>query len=345
MKRVFLFLAAALVLVSSVAAEDVFREPAYRSDSHLYLYNFPYWIGTSEVTAVYVTNVNAATAYATIRFNGSAANMSAVSSSLFRAYVTSASEEDVNFSVTYYDSGDVELGLLNDTLRFRTPFDVEFDFYKADAPGANTSSSAYNNEFQYAVLQLTPDGTPSSIVDANLGVNLANKIGSFIPFGLYTPVGGAAAQVRVTHDVFLYGKLSGNAATVKMYENGTYTLSTMQAKVFGGLTPFYEFGRPITNADLGFNVANAGAIPINNESDASYSVYISAWEVYKANLLFSFGKMIFVLLLWGVVSIGVSWGCVFWMPPDTRPKAFTVVAVIILLVMSPLLVAGIRLVW
>lgn len=341
-KTLYALLVLALLLPFA-SAEDVFREPAARTDSDAFLLNFPYWAEVNATSTLYVTQAHAGTSYATLRLGNSSANMTYVSSiPAYRAFVSSTVEEDVNFSVTYYDAADQVLATLNDTLRFRVPFEVEFAFFKS-ANNTGGEIEPYDDEFQYAVLKYAPAGGYSYTLDGFAGTKVLNFVGNLFPY--YREVGDEADDVRVSDEVYLFARLDDGVATVTLYEEGTYALSTMSTKIYGGLSPLYEFGRPISNAQIPFRVAVAGDVDVQTEADASYNVFISAWEVYKWALVFSFGKIVLVLFVWGIIVVLLAYGVVALLPPDLRGQAFGAIAGTLVLVTSPLLIVAVRLLW
>lgn len=346
-KSLFLAIIALALIANAVHAENVYRKPYYSSPTDkIYLYNYPYWVGVNETIPVYVSNYDTTnTNYAEITLSGgNASNMTYIASTnTFRSYVTSSNEEDVNFTVNVYNSGGTLLATMNDTLRFRIPFSVEFHFYKNNNV-TGTDVEAYKNEFQYATLFYNPNGKKYSYtLETTNSVSWLNKIGSIFPY--YKDVGGNKAKVRVTDEIYLYARLDNGVATFKVYENGTYDMDTVNTVLYGGLSPMYEFGRPIANGDVEYNTATVKQINIDNESAASYSVFISAWQVYKWNLLMNIGEILFVLVLWGGGVVLLSFLITGWLPNDLRGEAFAVVMGTLAFVTSPVLVMAIRFVW
>lgn len=345
MKKNFIFILALLLLASSVHAENVYREPQSTTSSTLYFYNFPYWIEVNETVPLYITNYgDATTNYAEINLSGgNATNMTYLSGSdLFRTYLTSSAEEDVAFTITIKDSSGITLATVHDTLRFRIPFDVEFKFFK-NTNTTSTSVEPYDNEFQYAAIYYNPSGNSYSYtLESSGGVGWLNNIGRLFPY--YKDIGGSE-QVRVTDEIYLWARLQDGIAVVKVYENGTYDLNTVNTKLYGGITPMYEFGRPIQNGQIEFDSAQAGDIKIGEETDASYSVFISAWEVYKWNLVMNISKILLVLIGWGLCVVVISFLMTAWLPTDVREKAFGIVLGTIATVTSPILIIAVRLVW
>jgi hypothetical protein len=345
MKTLYLFALALLLTMTAVHAENVYREPAYSSPTdRVYLYNFPYWIAVNDTEAVYVSNYDTTTSnYAEITLaGGNASNMTYISgTNVFRAYVSSTQEEDVAFNVQIKSSSGTLLATMNDTLRFRIPFTVELLFYK-NKNSTSTSEEPYDNEFQYATFYYNPGDTYSYTLEASGSTSWLNKIGRLFPY--YKDV-GSDNEVRVTDEIYLFGRLNDGVAEITMYENGTYNLHTVNAPIYGGLTAFYEFGRPIANGDIEYNTAVVDNIRVGVESDASYSVFISAWDVYKWNMLMNMGQIILVLVLWGVLVLLISFVTTVWLPNDMRGQAFGVVLGVIATATSPILIMGIRFVW
>lgn len=335
-----------LLSVSSVRAEDVFREPTYRTDTDILFYNYPYWIEVNETGTLYVSNINTATNnYAEITLSGgNASNMTYLSgSTLFRTYLTSTIEENVNFTIVYKNSSGSVLGNMTDTLRFRVPFTVTMNFFK-NKNTTTTETEAYDNEFQYAVMHLKSSGSGYSYeLKSSNSLSWLNSIGNLFPY--YTEIGSDTEEIRETQELYVFSRLNSGSAAFKVYENGTYTLHTMNSEIYGGLTSMYEFGRPISNGDLTFKSTLAGDIVIGTESSTSYTVFISAWEVYKWNLWKNIFKIIACLVVWGFLVVLVSFGITAWMPTDVRSQAFGTVLGVLAVATSPILIMAVRLVW
>lgn len=271
-------------------------------------------------------------------------NMTSVSGgSLFRAYFTSSDVEDVNYTVHYRASDGSTIASLSDTFRFRVPFTVEFQFYKSNnATGGDLEP--YDEEFDYALLRYLPEGAYSYTLDGGgFSVNFLNSIGRLFPY--YKDVGGSRADVRVTDEVYLHARVSNGVAEVKMYEPADYALSTVSTKVYGGLTPMYEFGRPVANPQVVFRLANAGTLAVSEAGDTSYSVFISPWDVYKRQLYVSVLKIVAVLLVWGLSAVLLAFLITGWLPTDIRPQAFATVLGVVALATSPIIVVGVRSLW
>lgn len=325
-----------LVCVSFVSAEDIMREPQF-TNAGVSLYNYPYWIEVN-TTGTIITN-NPSASYAEIRLNaGVPSNMTNVSGT-WRAFVTSTVEEDANLTITYFNGSGSVIGSLNDTLRFRIPFTVTISFFK-NSNATSTEVEAYKNEFQYAVMKYAAEGDGYSYtLGSPNSLEWMNKIGRLFPY--YKDVVREGNSIKQTQDIYLWARISNGEAEFKVYNNGTYSLSTMNTNV-NGLYNFYEFGLPKPNGEIKFHSALAGNVPIITESDQAFNVFISAWEVYKWNATKNAMKIIFSLIVWGVIVIVLSYAMTFWLPIDIRPKAFGTVLGVLAFATSPLLIMAVR---
>lgn len=335
-------LLAIILCAAFVSAENVYREFNYSSpEERIYWYNYPYWIEANETGTLYVSNYDTATTnYAHITLaGGNATNMTYLPNNLFRAYVTSSTEEDVAVEISIYSQTGNLLANATDLLRFRAAFDVDLEFYKNNN-NTNTEVEAYDNEFQYALLRYHLPGEPDYSYTLKSGNTLSwlNAIGRLLPY--YEDVG--TDQALVTDEVYLWARLDNGVATVQMYENGTYDLWTLNANVYGGLSSPYEFGRPIANGENQFRTTVVDQLVVDNETSTSYSIFISAWQVYKWHLIKNIAKIVFALVVWAFSIVALSFLCVFWIrDSEMRGKAFYIVLSTFALATSPILIMAI----
>lgn len=349
-----LFLLSFVLVATGVSAENVYREfdTGYPEADTLLIYNFPYWIGVNDTGTLWVTNYFANDSnYAELTLGtANATNMTYVpSSNRFRAYITSNATEDVNFTVTVKNSSGSILANGSSILRFRVPFTVTIDFYK-NSNTTNTEVEPYDNEFQYAVLKyrdpysnnISYSFTGESVGGFGLS-GILNPIGRLFPD--YQDIGTTTTTIPVTDNVFLHGKMDSGSAEIEVYSNGTYDLYTWNGNIYGGLTPLYEFGKPQRQEQTEFRTVVVGDLAIENETSTTYSVFISAWEVYKWHLTKNLLKIIGALMVWGLLVLGFSFLLTCWLPVDMRSGAFATVLGVFALVTTPLIIYAARLVW
>lgn len=333
-----------LLLVSIVSAEDILREFTISTpNNEIYLVNYPYWCEVGEACTVYATNPTAATDnIATIDLEGSVGDMNYdVDNDVFYAALISASEENVNFTVTIKEATNTTtLANGTDILRFRIPFTITTKFYQNNN-ASDTSVKPYTNQFQYAMMHYKPLGVNTYSYELKAGNTngFLNAVGSLFPY--YKKI-GTTAPIQ-TQNIFLYAPMSGGEAEIKVYENGTYDLYTINTAITSASYSFYEFGRPIANDATDRRTAVAGNFKINNETDTTYSVFISAWEVYKWHSTMNLAKIIFVLLLWGALVLLLSFLLSFWIPnPDMASQAFKILLIVFFVATSPLLILAFK---
>lgn len=347
-KSSYVILLACLLSLTYAHAMDQYREfeTGYPDQDTLLLFNFPYWIEANETGTIYVSNYYSDdTNYAQMQIaGGNWTNMTYVSSSnRFRAFVSSSTEEDVNFSVRVLSSVGDQLANGTGTLRFRVPFTVTMNFFK-NKNTTNTDVEAYDNEFQYGVLVYHEPGVRQ--VSYELEVPNTNKvlnaIGGLFPY--YREL-ETTTTTPVTQSIYLSARLDDGTAEFDLYNNGTYTLYTFNTDMYGGLTPLYEFGKPVRNGQTEFRSTVADDVVVGTESDATYSVFISAWEVYKWHVLKNFLKIVACLLAWAILVMGISYAATFWLPLDMRGQAFGICLGVFATVTSPLLILAVKLVW
>jgi len=329
-----------LLLVGTVNAEDIYREFTTTTNNEVYLANFPYWCEVGEGCTVYVTNPDEAiTNNATITINGSTGDMNYdESNNVFYATIISGTEENANFSINISDNANNTLAIANDTLRFRIPFTTTLKFYQ-NQNASDTSTKPYDNEFQYAMMYYRPTSGSTYSYELKSGTGningFLNAVGSIFPY--YKKVG--TTKPKITQDIFLYAKMSSGEAEIKTYENGTYDLFTVNAPITSTFFSYYEFGRPIANDATERRTAVAGEFKIQNETAPTYSVFISAWEVYKWHTTMNLVKIIAILLLYGAIIIGLSFLLTFWIPnPEMAAQAFKTMMIVFGISMSPLLI-------
>lgn len=328
--------------VGAVHAETVYREfNASTPAAKIYWQNFPYWLEVNQTGTLLVTNFNtAATNYAQIKIgSGNYSNMTYLASSYtFRAFVLGTSEEDDVVTVQVYDNLGNLLATGTDTLRFRVPFTVTLDFYK-NSNVSSTNVEKYDNEFQYALLRYRADGKApySYTLDGRSANKFFNSVFSLLPY--YRKV--ETSNVIVSQDVYVFARLNDGSAEIKMYQNGTYDLWTMNTDVVSALASLYEFGRPLRDGETQFRTSVADAFIVSNESDTGFDVFISAWQVYKWHLIKNVAKIIGVLVAWAFLVLGLAYVCTMWMPdPETRGKAFGIVLGVFATVTLPILVVA-----
>jgi hypothetical protein len=330
-----------LLIVSFVAAENVYRLPLTETPAKsIYLYNFPVWAEVGETTRITSTNVNTAIDNtAEIIIAGSAGSMNYDSTNnRFYADIISGSEEDVNFSIEINSSAGSRLAIMNDTIKFRVPFELTFNFYK-NSNVSGTEVEAYDNEFQYAVIKLNPTGKHYSYtLESSSSLAWLDAVGNLFPY--YKEVSTAKTAI-ISNDVFMWAKLNNGVAVIKVYENASYDLFTMSTNIYGGISPLYEFGKPIPTNAWEFSTKQAGDIRVSNETDTTYSVFISAWEVYKWNMAKNIAKIVFVLVIWAFIVLGLSFLLTAWLPAELAKSAFLVLLIVLGLATSPFLIMGI----
>lgn len=315
--------------------------------NEMYLYNFPHWIGLGEIKTVTVTNVDDAdNNFATIKLsNGTETNMTWNNATkTFTIAVTSSSREDVDFNVTMYNSSSDQLAKGNHSLRFRQAFNVTLKFYK-NSNVTSTEVEAYDNEFQYALLRWRDpeDSDYSYDLKSPNYVKFLNSFGGLFPY--YNDIEDDNVY-PTTDEIYLYAPLSSGIAVVKVYENASYDLYVYDTKWKNTAINFYEFGKPIVNDQYELSSTVADKVPVETESDQTFDVFISAWEVYRWGMVKNFSKILLFFMVWAVLVVGISFLCVCWIPnPDVQTKAFAAIIGVLVLGTSPLFVLGVRMIW
>src|SRR3990167_6090296 len=127
---------------------------------------FPYYMdfnSVEEIRAYYTgdgTNVGNNSVWIYIKFENTTANFTFDNEALYW-YVSvkeNVSEKDVVFNVTVYNvtnqSNLVQCGIIETgKMRWRSPYNLTFVFYKGKFDNYTTQTDTYENEFQYVYLQ------------------------------------------------------------------------------------------------------------------------------------------------------------------------------------------------
>jgi hypothetical protein len=350
--NISLILALFLLLATYVSAETVYREFNQSSPTQtIYLYDFPYWIATNVTGNLYITNPDLSiTNFAELTLDGTNyTNMTFVQNqNAFLSYVISNVSENVTFNILIKNSSGALLANATDILRFRIPYTLTFDFFKNEN-ATNTGVVAYKNEFQYALLQYHDPyhNTSTFTLDAASGTAFTNSIFNFFSTIIpgFQPV-KAKFTPRVTNDIFLFARVNNGVATINAYDNGTYDLFTFDAPIYGATLTYYEFGRPMSDGENQWKTAIAGNFDVLTNVNQGFSVFISAWEVYKWGLLKNILKIVFVLILWAAAIVALSFLLTCWLADKEMARsAFGMLLLVFCVVSIPILILAVKVIW
>jgi hypothetical protein len=219
----------------------------------------------------------------------------------FQTLVTSASSEDVNFTIFVYNASGNMTQNFTGIMKFRVPFEVTLRFWKVDSAnttGFTTERTPYKNEFQFVFLQFSDQ--------SSLDPYDVSYLDDY--FGWIPGFGGAFTSAR-TLDTTLsfWGLYSNGEAVVKLYEPGNYTVGLVSSGVMG-LSWDYEFIYP----QFGFKeykstLVNSGsAMQIKNASDVSVDIYITMWEVAKSSVIKDWVYNLCIVVVGAIIFIFVA---------------------------------------
>lgn len=332
-----------LLIIPFVSAENLLFDYDSLQNStqgKIYLYNFPHWIGLGEVGTITSSNYDNVSHDAWISFGGQNFNMTYDSSNnLYLINVISAVENTTNFNVTIGDWASKTGVKGSHVMKFRKDFNVTLSFFK-NSNTSGTEVEPYDNEFQYVVLRYRDPSDTTSYRLGNIdSVRYLNAIGNLFPY--YEEIG---SSIGVTDHIYLWAKLDSGVANVKVYDNASYDMFVFDTNFMGSTTGLYEFGRPTPDNRFVTKNKVVAKLPVPTESNQSFDVFISAWEVYRWNMLKNFAGIVVLFLVWALIVVAVSYATVFWIPnPDIQTKAFASVVGVLVLATSPLFIYGVRL--
>lgn len=185
--------------------------------------------------------------------------------------------------------------VLENTLRFRDPFNVTLKFFRGNDTYTEEAET-YDNEFQIVVLR------DKSITTETDGV--INFFESFnnLFYGRF-----------LTENVEIDSKLSfwdyydkDTGATIKLYEKSNYSINLVSSRAinYNQDNWDYEFIYPQYSGDNYYG--KVADIQLNHENNTGFNVYIDMFEISKFQVIMNIGKVILIFILWIGLTVAIS---------------------------------------
>lgn len=250
-----------------------------------------------------LTDNNTYTVYFTdLTDNSSTEMLWNVEDNLYSLVTNSTDEDDVPFRISLRNQGGDNISYYNYTgvMKFRDSFYVTIVLWKK---GSNTSTFAekYENRFAYIVLQNWTTAFKNPVLD----MSYLDKGFSWLP--LYGALGTTKLPKVIDVTESFWAPINNGEAKIKMYEYGNYSIYLLSEDVQNNITWPYEFIFPQTDHTKykGMLTDKMSPITISSETDQTWDIYFSIWEVNKLDFAFEIGKYIILALIWviGIIVI------------------------------------------
>lgn len=221
-------------------------------------------------------------------------------------------EEDLNFTVfVRNESTHVIYKQESGQFKFRQSFFLTIQFFK----GKNVTLfytnpnmySAYCNEFQIIYFQ------KKNTTGLNWGgfamfqdMRYLDRWFGWVPF--YEP---AFSVPAIDYTLTYWSWYEGCDAEIKLYESGNYSIGLVNYEwkvITTGMGWPYEFIKPqFRDERKKFDSTIIDTFAVANETNQSYHIFLTDWEIDANSVMMNVGKWIFLICLWigGIILLGV----------------------------------------
>jgi len=204
-------------------------------------------------------------------------------------------EQDYLFTI-YIVADNISLSCSYDNyLYFREPFYVSLTFYKTN----NTDTEIWKNDFHYAYMR---EVSLVKTYNSQLGdISYLEDAFSWMPF--YGEIGNYEKLTKITDTVeTFWSPYTDGEAIIKLYEAGNYSVGIIGLDRIGDFRWNYEFIKP-QGDDVKYDTMIIGkleSLDINNETNQSYKVIMTAWEANMFGVIANIFKYILFGILWAI---------------------------------------------
>jgi len=248
-------------------------------------------VGETELIKLYISNRSNKEAW--IEFEGTNSSMTN-STNFWYVGVTSAVEEDVNFTVYFNQSNGTILYSKNGTMRWREPFYLDIFLYKGGTLNSSIAES-YVNDFQYVYVKNKTGG--NTWYDSDW-VNF-----DFVDPLFYNML-GMEYNTEIDKNVAFWGNYRNGKGRVKLYETGNYSINLISTKSKSSIGWQYEFVYPQRHGnDYYTNIVN---VAIDEEVDQVLEIFVDRYEIQKWKFMMNWVWNIVLILLWLGLVVGVA---------------------------------------
>lgn len=276
-KSFFLILGLCFILSACSVAADTFS------------LQYPYYMEVNVTENIVVADSNMSSDNVTAIINNTEYQMSKASTFWYLAVIAHSREND-NFTVKIYnDTGGLLLNV-SGLMRWRVPFTVDIYLYHTRPIDNESDIKPYKNDFQYVYLQkAAAQNELYTWMDSDyLTFSWVDTWFSYLVGNNYVPV--------LDKTMSLWADYSDGKASIIVYEAANYSLNLESTDTKSSLSWPHEFYYPQSSGSKYKN--HIMDLDINNETDQSYKIYISPWEISSSDALWNVSKVIGIIILY-----------------------------------------------
>ena len=195
--------------------------------------------------------------------------------------------QDLDYMISFHDETPTDLKQrIPGEIKFRESFNVTFDF-----KDINNISDDYFSNYNYIYLQPIDNGFTSE---------LDSSMDQLLDFSWVDNIMGITSSEDVDTELSFWGSFVGNSGTVKLYEEGNYSVNLISAR---SLSTSYswdqEFYYP-QNDEFKYSVDIVN-IKIENETNQNFYIKLDQYEVNKTQFWLNFLRNSLLIISWLVL--------------------------------------------